>query len=103
MCIGNLFRMPKPKDPKLPQPSRPAPAANPIQKSPVTPPKLPDKGPIDVAKAKKEAAVSTKKIDKKRISKGTSQLKVNKPETGGLNTGGGTGTGSGTNTGGGTP
>ena len=101
MCIGNLFRMPKPKDPKLPQPSRPAPAANPIQKSPVTPPKLPDKGPIDVAKAKKEAAVSTKKIDKKRISKGTSQLKVNKPETGGVNTGGGTG--SGTNTGGGTP
>ena len=101
MCIGNLFKMPKPKDPKLPQPSRPAPAANPIQKSPVTPPKLPDKGPIDVGKAKKEATVTTKKVDKKTVSKGTSQLKVNKPETGGVNTG--TGTGSGTNTGGGTP
>ena len=102
MCIGNLFKMPKPKDPKLPQPSRPAPAANPIQKSPVTPPKLPDKGPIDVGKAKEKAAVTTKKVDKKRVAKGTSQLKVNKPDTGGLNTttGGGSGT---PNTGGGTP
>ena len=101
MCLGNLFKMPKPKDPKLPAPARPAPAANPIQKTPTQLPKLPDKGPVDVGKAKKDATVTTKKVDKKTVSKGTSQLKVNKPDTGGVNTA--TGTGSGPNTGGGTP
>ena len=100
MCIGNLFKMPKPKDPQLPGPQRPAPAANLGQKAPVAPPKLPDKGPIDVGKAKEKAVVTTKKVDKAKVSKGTSQLKVNKPETGGVNTGGGGGTGTNTGTGG---
>ena len=116
MCgsiISSLLGIKNPEPPKQPRPVAPTPP--PVAKQTVTTPtdlpKPPDPGVLKKDDKNKKAEVTSKKIDKKARSKGTTQLATKKPATGGLrgvttgtgvNTGAGGGGGGTTTTGGGT-
>ena len=75
MCIGNLFKTPKP--PELPQvrPNDPPPIAPPLEEAKTDLPTTPTPGPATPTKTKTK--VVAKKSGKKSKSKGTTQLSTN--------------------------
>ena len=84
MCLGNLFKTPKP--PELPQvrPNDPPPIAPPLEEVKQDLPATPTPTPVSEDESKRKAKVSAKKIQKKKRSAGTTQLATKKPATGGL-------------------
>jgi len=73
-----------------------------IQRAPVEPPATPTPAPMGEDETKRKAKITSKKVQKKARSAGTSQLATKKPTSGGLsgintpqgvNTGAGAGTG----------
>ena len=104
MCgglISNLFgggnRQPTPP---TPAPPTPPPAPAPVQRAPIEPPATPTPSPISEDETKRKAKITSKKVQKKKRSAGTTQLATKKPETGGLS---GINTPQGVNTGATTP
>ena len=97
MCIGPLFsrpRMPKASAAPIQTAPTPAPPPEPVVQTPVDTPTAPTPGPKTVdPETTKPTSVTGKKINKKARAKGTSQLAVKKPATGGVKGTGGTGTG----------
>ena len=88
MCgsfINRIFggdRMPPP--PPVPAPPTPPPAPQPVQRAPVEAPATPTPSPYSEDETKRKAKVTSKKVQKKKRSQGTTQLATKKPETGGL-------------------
>ena len=111
MCgsiISSIFGIKSPEPPKSARPVAPTPppVAKPTIQAPTELPKLPDPGVQKQDDKNKKAEVTSKKIDKKARAKGTSQLQIKKPATGGIRgvttgTGVNTGAGGGATTGGG--
>ena len=63
-------------------PAPPTPA--PVQKAPIEPPATPTPAPLQEDETKRKAKITSKKVQKKARSAGTTQLATKKPETGGL-------------------
>ena len=87
--------------PPTPAPPTPPPAPQMVQRAPVEPPQTPTPTPVQEDESKRKAKVTSKKVQKKARSAGTTQLATKKPETGGLqgiNTPQGINTGTGTTT-----
>ena len=85
--------------PPTPAPPTPPPAPAPVQRAPVEPPATPTPAPQE-DETKRKAKITSKKVQKKKRSAGTTQLATKKPETGGLS---GINTPQGVNTGATTP
>ena len=96
--FGGGDRTPPP--PPVPAPPTPPPAPQPIQRTPVEAPATPTPSPYTEDETKRKAKVTSKKVQKKKRSAGTSQLQIKKPTTGGVK---GTDTPQGINTGATTP
>ena len=86
--------------PPTPAPPTPPPAPAPVQRAPIEPPATPTPSPISEDETKRKAKITSKKVQKKKRSAGTTQLATKKPETGGLS---GINTPQGVNTGATTP
>ena len=103
MCgslINSIFggnRQPAP--PPTPVAPTPPPPPSPTVTAPIEPPAAPTPAPQE-DETKRKAKITSKKVQKKKVSAGTSQLQIKKPETGGVQ---GTGTPQGVNTGATTP
>ena len=99
MCgslISSIFgggRQPAP--PPVPAPPTPPPIPQPTVTAPIEAPATPTPTPQDDG-TKKKAKITSKKVQKKKVSAGTSQLQIKKPTEGGVK---GTGTPQGVNTG----
>ena len=88
--------------PPTPAPPTPPPAPQIVQRAPVEPPATPTPAPMSEDETKRKAKITSKKVQKKSRSAGTTQLATKKPATGGLsgiNTPQGTNTGTNTGTG----
>ena len=85
--------------PPTPAPPTPPPAPQMVQRAPIEPPATPTPAPQSEDETKRKAKITSKKVQKKARSAGTTQLATKKPTTGGLK---GTGTPSGVSTGTGT-
>ena len=101
MCgsiISNLLGGGNRNTPAPPTPAPPSapPTPAPIQKAPIEPPVTPTPAPLQEDETKRKAKITSKKVQKKKRSAGTTQLATKKPSTGGLS---GTGTPSGVSTG----
>jgi len=90
MCgqaISNLFggNRSQPAPPPVPAPPTPPPAPQPVQTAPVEPPATPTPPPQE-DQSKRKAKITSKKVQKKKRSAGTTQLATKKanPGTGGL-------------------
>lgn len=100
MCgslINSIFgggRQPAP--PPVPAPPTPPPAPQPTVTAPIEAPATPTPSPYSEDETKRKAKVTSKKVQKKERSAGTSQLQIKKPTEGGVK---GTGTPQGVNTG----
>ncbi len=82
--------------PPTPAPPTPPPAPQMVQRAPVEPPATPTPAPMSEDETKRKAKITSKKVQKKSRSAGTTQLATKKPATGGLS---GINTPQGTNTG----
>ena len=85
MCIGSLFggnRTPAP--PPVPAAPTPPPPPAPVQTAPTPMPEAPTPAPVQEDETKKKAKVKGKKVAKEAAKKGTTQLAVKKPKSGGL-------------------
>ena len=105
MCgqaISNLFGGGRstPPPPPTPAPPTPPPAPQMVQRVPVEPPATPTPAPMTEDETKRKAKITSKKVQKKKRSAGTTQLATKKPATGGLS---GINTPQGVNTGATTP
>jgi len=104
MCggiISNLFGgRPTPPPPPVPAPPTAPPAPQMIQRAPVEAPATPTPAPTSEDETKRKAKITSKKVQKKTRSAGTTQLATKKPATGGLS---GINTPQGVNTGAATP
>ena len=101
MCgslISSIFggNRSQPAPPPTPAPPTPPPAPQMVQRAPVEPPATPTPAPMQEDETKRKAKITSKKVQKKARSAGTSQLATKKPATGGLQ---GINTPQGTNTG----
>ena len=69
--------------PPTPAPPTPPPAPQAVVRAPVEPPATPTPAPQE-DETKRKAKVTSKKVQTKKRSAGTTQLATKKPETGGL-------------------
>ena len=69
--------------PPTPAPPTAPPAPQPVQRAPVDPPATPTPAPQE-DETKRKAKITSKKVQKKARSAGTTQLATKKPTTGGL-------------------
>ena len=69
--------------PPTPAPPTPPPAPQMVQRTPVEPPATPTPAPQE-DETKRKAKITSKKVQKKKTSAGTTQLATKKPATGGL-------------------
>ena len=69
--------------PPTPAPPTPPPAPQPVIRAPVEPPATPTPAPQE-DETKRKAKITSKKVQKKKRSAGTSQLQTKKPAQGGL-------------------
>ena len=86
--------------PPIAAPPTPPPAPQMVQRAPVEPPATPTPAPQE-DETKRKAKITSKKVQKKKRSAGTTQLATKKPTEGGLsgiNTPQGVNTGTGTGT-----
>ena len=72
-----------PPAPPTPAPPTAPPAPQPVQRVPVDPPATPTPAPQE-DETKRKAKITSKKVQKKKRSAGTTQLATKKPTTGGL-------------------
>ena len=101
MCgsfIRNLFGGSQPEPPPIMAAPTPPPPPTPIETAPADRPGTPTPGPTQEDESKRKAKMSSKSVDKKRRSAGTTQLQTPKPDQGGVQSGG---TSQGVNTSGG--
>ena len=70
--------------PPTPAPPTPPPAPAPVQRAPIEPPATPTPSPISEDETKRKAKITSKKVQKKKRSAGTTQLATKKPAEGGL-------------------
>ena len=70
--------------PPTPAPPTPPPAPQMVQRAPVEPPATPTPAPQSEDETKRKAKITSKKVQKKARSAGTSQLATKKPAQGGL-------------------
>ncbi len=88
MCgsiISSIFggNRSQPPPPPVPAPPTPPPAPQMVQRAPVEPPATPTPAPQE-DETKRKAKITSKKVQKKTRSQGTTQLATKKPATGGL-------------------
>ena len=91
MCgsfIRNLFGGSQPEPPPIMAPPTPPPAPTPTEAPPVDRPASPTPGPTQEDESKRKAKMSSKSVDKKKRSAGTTQLQTPKPDQGGVQSGG---------------
>ena len=79
---GGSSRTPPP--PPVPAPPTPPPAPQPVQRAPIEPPATPTPSPYGEDETKRKAKITSKKVQKKKRSAGTTQLATKKPAEGGL-------------------
>ena len=87
--------------PPVSAPPTAPPTPAPVQRAPVEPPATPTPAPMQEDESKRKAKITSKKVQRKKRSAGTTQLQTKKPATGGLsgiNTPQGVNTGTGTGT-----
>jgi len=70
--------------PVTPAPPTPPPAPQAVQRAPIEPPATPTPAPIGEDETKRKAKITSKKVQKKKRSAGTTQLATKKPAEGGL-------------------
>ena len=73
-----------PPAPPTPAPPTPPPAPQQVVRAPVEPPATPTPSPISEDETKRKAKITSKKVQKKKRSAGTTQLATKKPAEGGL-------------------
>ena len=88
MCgdlINSLFgRNNNTPAPPTPAPPTTPPVAQQVQRTPVDPPATPTPTPVQEDETKRKAKITSKKVQKKKRSAGTTQLATKKPTEGGL-------------------
>ena len=90
MCgslISSIFgggRRSTPPPPPTPAPPTPPPAPQMVQRAPIEPPGTPTPPPLTEDETKRKAKITSKKVQKKKRSAGTTQLATKKPTEGGL-------------------
>ena len=85
-----------PAAPPVPAPPTPPPVPQQTVTAPIEAPATPTPSPYSEDETKRKAKITSKKVQKKKRSAGTSQLQIKKPTEGGVK---GTGTPQGVNTG----